>query len=170
MAQTTDSLPVACGYVELSTSGVSWVDISGTTQTVLAVPMQRKSGEAYTLAGDTALISAGKREPIAYTFTIIYTEEDTDAYQVARILFEIDCGEDFYVRYWPAGKAVGNECISTGAVELINWEYPPMNAGEGGVTLCSCRFLSRATSTAVTDYWTVEVSLVGGPDIIRGST
>jgi hypothetical protein len=58
MAQTTGGVPLACGKLEASFTAncASWTDISGQDQTVANTDQTRKSGEAYTLDGDTVIV------------------------------------------------------------------------------------------------------------------
>jgi len=86
----------------------------------------------YTLDGDTALIAAGKREPIEAVFSIIYTETAGEAYESARAEFEADCGDDFYFRYSPGGGDTGDRELTSGVGILVSFSYPPIDATAGG--------------------------------------
>ena len=58
MAQTTTSLPLGCGKLEISVgcTGV-YVDISGSSQGIDPITQDRLTGEAYTLDGITAIVN-----------------------------------------------------------------------------------------------------------------
>ena len=75
MPQTTDSIPLACGMLEVATDSgcAGWVDISGSSQVVEAPEQTRISGEGYTFDGDNALVEGGKKEPIEIPVEIVYT-------------------------------------------------------------------------------------------------
>lgn len=151
MPQYTGHMPMACGQVETSTTGEdeSWLDVSGGVQSVQDTEQTRKSGEAYTISGDTAAIGAGKREPMELTFVILYTETDAELYQVARTQFETACGGDFYVRWSPGGGNIGDERITSGLGILIGFTYPPLDASSGGPILGGFKVKVPSVTTAV---------------------
>jgi hypothetical protein len=151
MAQATTQVPMACGQLEISTNGcVSWSDISGESQSLEGTEQTRMSGEAYTLEGDTALIAGGKKEPMELVFTIVYTEDNTDAYELARSHFETTgCGGDFCARWSPGGGDVGDEQITTGPGILVSFTYPPMDASTGGPIMAGFTLKVASTSTTV---------------------
>jgi hypothetical protein len=151
MAQTTGQIPLACGKLEISTNScVTWSDISGEAQSLGGAEQTRMSGEAYTLTGDTALIAGGKREPMELVFTIVYTEADTQAYQLARTAFEATgCGGGFCARWSPGGGDAGDEQITTGSGVLVSFTYPDMDASAGGPIMAGFTLKVASTSTAV---------------------
>jgi hypothetical protein len=151
MAQTTGQVPMACGKLEISTdSCVTWTDISGEAQSLEGADQTRMSGEAYTLTGDTALIAGGKKEPMELVFTIVYSEGDTEAYELARDHFETTgCGGGFCVRWSPGGGDVGDEQITTGAGILVSFTYPPMDASAGGPIMGGFTLKVASTTTTI---------------------
>lgn len=133
MPQTVGSIPMACGTLEISIDGcVNWIDISGEDQTVAGTGATRKSGEAYTLDGEGAIIQGGKMEPLELTFAIVYTEIALEAYTLIRTQFEIACGGTLCVRWSPAGGNVGDEMLTTPEGIVVGFIYPPMDAAAGG--------------------------------------
>lgn len=134
MAQTVNSIPLACGHLEASFTSdcASWTDISGEDQSVSGTEQARKSGEAYTLDGDCAIIQGGKREPQELVFAIVYTEAAAEAYSLVRTQFEISCGGPLCVRWSPKGGNLGDERITTVAGVITEFTYPPMDASAGG--------------------------------------
>ena len=136
MTQTTDKFSMAATKVEVSTDGSSWTDISGQAQKVESTAQIRKSGEAYTFDGDTALVCGGKREPIEVTVTIIYNEESDEAFDLARAEFEADDGDAYYVKWTPGGGTGGDYTYSTGAGEIVSFKYPDGDAGSGDPVIC----------------------------------
>ena len=151
MAQLTTQVPMACGQLEISTdSCVTWTDISGEAQSVSGTEQTRMSGEAYTLEGDTAVIAGGKKEPMELVFVIVYSEDNTDAYELARTHFETTgCGGGFCARWSPAGGSVGDEQITTGSGILVSFTYPPMDASAGGPIMAGFTLKVASTTTTV---------------------
>lgn len=149
MPQTTNQVPFACGQLEVGTDGVNWTDISGEAQSLSSPEATRIVGEAYTLEGDSALVAAGKRQPIEVSAVIIYTEVDAEAYQVIRNIFEAGvCGGSFYLRWSPKGGSAGDERLTTGEGVLTSFTYPPMDATSGApiVTGFTVRFGTVTTA------------------------
>jgi len=151
MAQTTNSVPLACGKLEIAVDAACsiWYDISGEDQSVSGTEQARKSGEAYTLDGDTALIAGGKREPLELTFAIAYTEIATEAYERIRAQFETACGGPVCVRWSPKGGNVGDEQLTSAAGVVTGFTYPPMDASGGGVILAGFKLKVPSVGTTV---------------------
>ena len=147
MAQTTGQVSMACGQIELSSDGVTYTDISGESQSITGVTQTRMSGEVYTQDGDTALITAGKREPMTPTVTVIYTEDDAEAWELARAEFEAACGDPVYVRWSPKGGNIGNQRYYTPASEVISFDYPPLDAADGSPLKCTFQFKTPYVTT-----------------------
>jgi hypothetical protein len=140
MAQTTGQLSMACGKIEVSTDGVTWNDISGSAQSITGVTQTRMSGEAYTQDGDIAVITAGKREPMTPTVTIIYTETNDEAWRRAYNEFTADCGDSLRHRWSPGGGDVGDWRYYTPATEIISFDFPAIDAADGSPIKCSYQF------------------------------
>ena len=147
MTQTTGQLSMACGQIELSSDGITYTDISGSAQSITGVTQTRMSGEGYTQDGDTAVITGGKREPMTPTITAIYTEDDTEAWELARAEFEAACGDALYVRWSPGGGDVGDQRYYTPASEIISFDYPPLDAADGGPIKCTFQFKTPYVTT-----------------------
>lgn len=139
MAQTVGSVPIACGKLEINPTAdceeASWVDISGEDQSMTPASKTRKSGEAYTLDGDGAIIQGGKLEPMDLVFAIVYTEIVTEAFHVAMTAFEAACGGKLCVRWSPKGGNAGDWQFTTVASVVTSFTYPPMDATVGGPIL-----------------------------------
>lgn len=149
MAQTTDQVPLACGKLEISDDNVNWDDISGESQSLEGTEQARMSGEAYTLDGDTAILAAGKREPLELEVTIVYTETDAEAYETVRKLFEEACGGDIYLRWSPRGGDAGEEQLTTGKGIITSFTYPPMDASSGGPIMAGFTMRVGSVTTAI---------------------
>ena len=153
MAQTTAQVTQSCGQVEISTNVdcSSWYDASGEVQSVTGMDQTRMSGEAYTLAGDVALLGGGKREPIELEFAIVYTETDAEVYERVRTLFELPgyCGFPFCVRWSPRGGNAGDEQLTTYLGVLTGFSYPPLDASSGGVIMGAFTVKTAYITTAI---------------------
>lgn len=132
MAQTTGATSGTNCLIELSVASV-WTDISGSANQVTAPEQSRMSGEAYTFTGDTAIVKAGKREPVEVTFRCVYTESNTEAFDYVRAMFEASGGTAAPIRWTP---------ISAGQVYTIlagivtKFGYPAADAGEAAPIVC----------------------------------
>ena len=145
----TDQVAMSCGQVEISTNNADWTDISGEVSRFANPESARMIGEAYTQAGDTALLAAGKREPIDIAMDFIYTEADAEAYEVLRGYHETDCGDLVYVRWSPRGGSAGHEQITSGGGYITNFQYPGLDASVAGVIVVSVTFRVPSLTTAI---------------------
>jgi len=128
MPQTTGAFSNACSVVEISLDGLAWEDISGSTQSVSGTTQTKMSGEAYTFDGRGPIVKGGKFEPLEVTFAIIYTEILTEAYEIARSVFEqAGCEIEVYVRWSPAGGAPGTNWLQIYG-PITSFTYPEVDA------------------------------------------
>lgn len=128
MPQTTGAYSNACGAVQISLDGLVWQDISGSTQSVTGTQQSKMSGEAYTFDGRGPIVKGGKFEPLEVTFTIVYTEVLTEAYEIARAVFEQDgCNVEVYARWSPGGGAPGTSWLQIFG-PIVNFTYPEIDA------------------------------------------
>lgn len=148
--QTTASVSQSCGKVEISiNSGVSWIDISGETQSLDQPEATRMTGEAYTLAGNGAIIKSGKVEPIDLVFKILYTETDAEAYQQIRNVFEATgCNNRLDVRWSPRGGSADDEQL-TAYGPLTSFLYPNLDASSAGPIVGGFTVRTGSISTAI---------------------
>jgi hypothetical protein len=149
MPQTTGAVTGAAATVSLY-SGAAYVDISGSSQSVDAVTATVTTGEAYTFDGNYAITTIGKYEPVEVTVNIVYTETSTEAWQLARAIFEGRTATQ--VKWVPLGAASGADTYETKTVGYItSIDYPPIDASSAGPIMVS--FTVRApgiTYTSVT--------------------
>lgn len=137
MAQTTYSVPQMCGYVGISSDCTTYTDISGYTQSVAPAEQTRITGEAYTFSGDTAIFHAGKRQPVAVTVNIVYTEDDAGAFDKLEAIHDAaDCPTEMCLRWAPRGDAAGYQVYELEGY-LTGFQYPPMDASAGGPIMCT---------------------------------
>ncbi len=149
MAQTTGALPSAVGKLEIGTDGATWTEISGSAMSLDAPEQARMSGEAYTLDGDTAIITGGKREPMELGFSVVYTEEADEAWDEAQDIFETIGGGDVYVQWSPGGGDTGDWQFTSDKGVLTGLTYPPTNAGEGGPIMAGFTVKTAKVAQAV---------------------
>lgn len=128
--QTANYMPMSNAKIEISANGSTWTDISGETNTVDPGDQSRTNGEMYTVAGDTAVVTAGKREPLEITVKVIYTEATGEAFEVVRAIHET-AGGVCYLRYAPKGGATGDAQYTSAKGVLIALTYPSTDAGDG---------------------------------------
>ena len=128
MPQTTGALSNACAAVEISLDGVTWTDISGSTQSVSDTEQTKMSGEAYTFDGRGPIVKGGKFEPLEVSFAIVYTEVLTEAYEIARAVFEqTGCDTEVYVRWSPGGGLPGTIWLQIYG-PIVSFTYPALDA------------------------------------------
>src|SRR5512147_115138 len=114
MTQTTDSVWIGAGKVEISTNGSNWTDVSGQTNRLNVPTVERRSGSAYTLDGEWPIVKVGKMQPTEMSIRIIYTEGASDAFETFRAQYEAAGGGTMYFRWSPKGGSGGDFQFTTG--------------------------------------------------------
>jgi hypothetical protein len=135
MPQTNDALPLACGLLELASdlNCVGWADISGSSQALSGLDQSRITDQAYTLDGDGAIVTSGKKEPMELVVEIVYTETAGEAFELVRAVWEAPaCGGRMCLRWSPGGGDIGDALYTTDRGYLISFTYPPLDATAGG--------------------------------------
>jgi hypothetical protein len=130
MAQTTTALAAVDADVEISVDGTTWINVSGSANTVEPGSQTRMTGDAYTFDGDVAIIAKGKREPLEVSVSALYTETAGETFEAVRANFE--AGTRVYFRYSPqgigaSGRAVytaSNDGATAGAVIISELDWP----------------------------------------------
>lgn len=120
--------------LEISHDGLTWVDISGTSNSVEPGGQTRMTGTAYTFGRDLATITSGKREPLEITVNALYTEDPTDTFETIRPWFQ--SGQRVYFRYSPLGVGATGRAVYTttndgntpGAAVVSSFDYPEISA------------------------------------------
>jgi hypothetical protein len=134
MAQTTTAMAAVDATVEISVDGTTWVDVSGSANSVEPGSQARMTGDAYTFEGDVAIITSGKREPLDVSVSALYTETAGESFETVRANFE--AGTRVYFRYSPqgvgaTGRAVytaSNNGTTAGAVIISELDWPEATA------------------------------------------
>lgn len=139
MTQITGGFAPCEAAVEYSTNGTTWVDISGSSNTVSGTDQSRKTGETYTNDGDTPILGAGKREPMEIEVKLIYTEGSGDPFEVLRAAWEAKT--PLWYRYIPKGLTVGSFAFATpSAVHMTAFTYPQTDAASAEPAMCGFKF------------------------------
>lgn len=152
MPQTNDAIPLACELLEIATDAncAGWVDISGSSQTLGGTDQSRISDQAYTLDGDGAIITAGKKEPMELVVEIVYTETAGEAFELVRAAWETGgCRGRACLRWSPAGGNIGDFIFTTDRGYLINFIYPPADATAGGPIMVGFTLKASEITTSV---------------------
>jgi hypothetical protein len=156
MPQTTTAMAAVDATVEVSVDGTTWIDISGSANTVEPGSQTRMTGTAYTFEGDVAIITSGKREPLEVSVSALYTETAGEAFESIRANFE--AGTRMYFRYSPLGTGAtgrsvytaSNDGATAGAVIVSEMDWPEAAADNADPVAVSfmvmCPALIRTTT------------------------
>jgi len=149
MAQTTASISGAAATVSIKVAAGSYVDISGSTQSVDAATATVMSSEAYTLDGNYSIVYVGKFEPVEVTVNILYTETlTTEAYMLVSAAFAAKSAVQ--IKWGPRGSASGANTIETNATGYItSLDYPAVDASTADPVMAS--FVVRCPGITYTD-------------------
>lgn len=139
MAQTTLGMSAVNGKVEYALDASTFVDISGTANSVNVSGGNRMAGEAYTASGDTALITSGKREAVEVTFRGVYTEAAATPNFFEDIAAVYVSGAGVCLRWSPTAYTATNQkrfttasTAGTAALGIITaWNYPSVDFSSG---------------------------------------
>lgn len=137
MAQTTGSLPLGCGKLEIQIDCTgSWYDISGSSTSMDQPTQDRLNGEAYTLEGDNAIVEGGKKQPIDFVFVVVYTETADEAWDRLEQQWRASgCSLKLCIRWSPGGGDVGDLVYTTTNTIMTQLVMPNMDASSGGVIM-----------------------------------
>ena len=124
MTQTTGSLSWANCKIELSKdAGVSWIDISGFTNSIAVDGGERATSEYFTATGDVPIVTAGKRGLLEITAKCVYTEDAANAPFI--MVHEANEAQDpLMIRWSPKGGAISNFRFTSSAGQCVKPVYP----------------------------------------------
>lgn len=125
-SQTTGAMSGRNVVVEFSLDNATWTDISGHATSVKPSGGDRITDEEYTFAGDTALIRAGKREPVEVEFAFLYTQGVSEPFAVLKAAQK--AGETSSVRWSYAGGQTGDTRYTVTDATIVNVAYPEAEA------------------------------------------
>lgn len=142
MALPDEALSSCTMCVELGTSGTSWTDFSDWITVIEPPGMSRMSGEAYVFGEDTAVQTAGKREPFEIVIRGVYEDATatSDPFFYLWSEWNVACGDNVYIRWAPAGCTTTSIAFSTATATtdvstLINLTPPGGSADDASPLL-----------------------------------
>ena len=127
MAQNTNMMSSVEAQVFYSNDGVTWDDISGTTNGVTVSGGQRSIGKFYTGGGDNApVVRVGKRDSLELKIKLGYSEGSDPSELYVRARDDYKNKETVYIMYIPKGEITGNKAYTTdpGLLSGIDPLYP----------------------------------------------
>jgi len=149
MAQTTAAINGIASTVSIKVASGSYVDISGSTQSIDAATATIANSDTYTLDGSAAIILLGKVEPLDVTVNILYTEViTTEAFMVVNGAFVAKSAVQ--IKWTPKGAASGANTIETAATGYItSLDYPAIDSTSADAIMTS--FTVRCPGITYTD-------------------
>lgn len=137
MGQTIAAINGAAATVSIKVASGSYVDISGSSQSVSAVTATVANSDTYTLDGNSAIVLLGKVEPVDVTVNILYTEvTTTEAFMIAQGAFAAKSAVQ--VKWVPKGAAAGANTIETLATGYItSIDYPEVDGSKPDAVMSS---------------------------------
>ena len=128
----------ACAMcVEIMAGGTTWTDYSDNLSVVDPPTQTRPSAEAYVFGEDTAVLGAGKLEPVEVTVRAVFEEGTATPFYAVLAEFITACGDMVAVRWSPGGCTTDNDSFrtSTTASEVLSLTYPGGDAGSADVLM-----------------------------------
>jgi len=146
MAQTTAAMTGATATLEINTNNTTFVSIAGSTQSVDVVEFTRLNGSAYTLEGDTAVLTFGRQPPVSVTVNALYTETSGEAFLKA--VSAIKNNQFAQLRWKPAGSAGASfTTISGGRISSVS--LPGNDASSGEPLMVSFTIMAPGIETTI---------------------
>lgn len=144
MAQTTGAIPKSNFQVEISTNGITWIDISRAATTVTPSGGEQQTGEQFTAEGTVpVVIGANKISATTLEVNILYTETGAEPFQTVYGRYT-GVDKSIFLRYAPKGLGSGNKryvCTNNAnspiAVPIISCLPPEVDAGTGDPAMAS---------------------------------
>ena len=130
-SQTTSGFSFVDVKLEISTDATFsiWTDVSGFFSSIKNDGGKRKVGDTFTAAGDTPVLTKGKREAIGSKIKTVYTEGASDPFAVVYAAFQ--SGQKVGVRYQPKPGAGSFVFTTLGAlIEECNTPQGDVEKGE----------------------------------------
>ena len=149
MAQTTAAINGIASTISIKIAAGSYVDISGSTQSVDVATATVMNSDSYTLDGANAIILLGKFEPVDVTINVLYTEVTvTEAYILVSAAFAAKSAVQ--CKWLPKGTGSGNNTIETNATGYItSIDYPAVDASSADALMVA--FTVRCPAITYTD-------------------
>jgi hypothetical protein len=137
MAQTTAAINGAAATVSIKVAAGSYVDISGSSQSIDAATATIQNSSTYTIDGSNGIILVGKYEPVEVKVNILYTEvTSTEAFMLAQGAFAAKSAVQ--IKWVPKGAASGANTIETMATGYItSLDYPAVTSENADALMVS---------------------------------
>lgn len=144
MAQTTGYISQGIWTAEVSTDGVTWIDISGQAGKVTPSGGDQLTGSQHTAEGSApVVVGSSKTEAVQAEISILYTETAGEAFRVVKAAYDSTAKVIFF-RYAPRGAGTGNKRYMAAtdadvafASPIINCMPPELDAGTGDPAMAS---------------------------------
>lgn len=132
--QTTAGMSWVAAEVHVNAlgAGFAWTDITGQGASISVAGGERAIGQQNTMDGDTPIVKAGKRSAHTLTCRFVYTETDTEAFEVVHAIHRA-AGGKMYCQYAPSGAA--GQWFKTGEGICTSLLLPGGDAGAGDVIM-----------------------------------
>ena len=139
MPQTTNAQPIACARIDISSlSDCSvWVNVSGSINSVQNTTQTKPAADEYTFDGGFAITEVGKAQPVDLTVRMVFTNQATEAYRLARTAFmDANCDGKLCLRWIPGGN-VGDDGVQTNYVPVTAFDWPAIDANAAGPVMAT---------------------------------
>lgn len=147
MAQTTGAITGAAAKVQIKVgSAGSFVDISGSSQSIDAVEFTRLNGSAHTFDGDYAALTFGKQPPVEITVNILYTETAGEAFLIA--VSALKANNPIEIKWQPNGAA-GVFFATPAGGKISSVSLPGNDAGSGEPLMVSFTVMAPGITTDI---------------------
>ncbi len=134
MPQTTNDQPIACARVDISALSdcSAWTNVSGSVNSVTPASQTKIVADEHTFDEAGALTQIGKVNPVDITVRVVFSNQATEAYRLARTAFlDANCDGKLCLRWIPGGN-VGDDGFQTGYVPVTSFDWPAIDANAGG--------------------------------------
>lgn len=146
LGRTGEGLSFVAAEVEVKQlEGDLWLSLSCFATSIAVAGGDRGAGEVNVFCDERPVAKPGKKGSQDVTVRYIYTEVPEEAevgwaglktpFETIREWDDAPGGE-IWLRYWPAGKTIGNYVLETGQSIITSFLDPQGEAGTGGPVLC----------------------------------
>ena len=133
MAQTADAITGQSTAVSIKVADGSYVDISGSTQSVDTPTASKMIGEGRAYDGASPFFLVGDNEAIDVTVNVIYTETAGEGFLTAAAAYE--AGSSVQLKWVPKSGGQTYETVAGGKISSI--VYPAGSADSAGPVMAA---------------------------------
>jgi hypothetical protein len=156
MPQTTGAMNTVNALIEVSADGLTWTNISGSSNKIEPPVQTADTGSAATLEGDYKVVTVGKYNPVEIAVTILYTEVAAEAFAFLHTQNLLP-GHPLYLRWSPGGYngedrfKVTNATGTTAPGRISELQLPGADGEAAGPTLLTFKVMAtRVTKEHLT--------------------